>query len=90
MERLYIYTGAFAVIGLSVGGPATRSLAAGDHSIPILLMAIGGAGMTVTAVYEALETDPEEFIASAISIFALVGAACLTLLGTVLSAISGA
>ena len=53
-------------------------------------MAIGGAGMTVTAVYEALETDPEEFIASAISIFALVGAACLTLLGTVLSAISGA
>jgi len=43
MERLYIYTGTFAVIGASLGGPATRSLIAGDHSIPILLMAIGGA-----------------------------------------------
>jgi hypothetical protein len=90
MERLYIYTGSFVVIGVSVGGPATRSLAAGDYSIPILLVAIGGAGMVVNAVYEALITDPKEFTVSAVSIFAVVGAACLALLGTVLSAVSGA
>jgi CBS-domain-containing membrane protein len=89
MERLYICTGAFAVIGASLGGPATRSLIAGDRSIPILLMAIGGVGMIVTAVYESLRTDPEEFTISAITLFALVGAACMAVLGTILSAISG-
>ena len=90
MKRLYIYTGSFVVIGGSVGGPATRSLAAGDYSIPILLMTIGGAGMIANAVYKALKTDPEEFTASALSTFGLVGAACLAVLGTVLSAVSGA
>ena len=86
MKRLYIYTGSFIVIGGSVGGPATRSLAAGEYSIPILLMTIGGAGMIANAVYKALKTDPEEFTASALSTFALAGAACLA----VLSAVSGA
>jgi hypothetical protein len=52
-------------------------------------MAIGGAGMIVTAVYESLRTDPEEFTTSAITLFALVGAACMAVLGTILSAISG-
>ena len=63
MEDLYIYTGSFAVIGASIGGPAVGSLIAGDRSIPILLMAIGGAGMLATAGYELLRTDPEEFTA---------------------------
>lgn len=89
MEDLYIYTGSFAVIGTSVGGPAVNSLIAGDRSIPILLMAIGGSGMLVITGYESLRTDPKEFTAPAIGLLVLVGAACLTLFGTILSAVTG-
>ncbi|TKX81619.1 hypothetical protein [Halorubrum sp. SD626R] len=89
MEDLYIYTGSTAVIGASVGGPAVSSFFAGDRSIPILLMAIGGCGMLVSAGYSLLRTDPEEFTASAASLLLLVAAACLALLETVLSAVSG-
>ncbi|MDS0293084.1 hypothetical protein [Halogeometricum luteum] len=90
MERLYVYSGALAVIGVSVGSPAVRSLAAGDRSIPVLLVAVGGGWMVVGAVYESLRTDPDEFRVPAAVLFALVGAACLSLLGTLLSALSGA
>ena len=86
MEDLYIYTGSSAVIGASIGGPAVGSLIAGDRSIPILLMAIGGAGMLATAGYELLRTDPEEFTAPAIALLVLAGSACLSFLGTILSA----
>ncbi|VTT85389.1 hypothetical protein DM2_271 [Halorubrum sp. DM2] len=89
MERLYVFNGAFAVIGLSIGVPAARSLAAGDHGIGVLLMAVGGVGLVATAGYESLRTDPEEFTASGGALLLLIGAACLTLLGTVLSEISG-
>ena len=89
MEDLYVYTGSFVVIGASIGGPAAGSFIAGDRSIPILLMAIGGGGMLAIAGYESLQTDPEEFAASPIVLLVLVGAACLTLLGTVLSAVTG-
>ena len=89
MERLYIYNGALAVIGFSLGFPAVRSLIDGDHSIPVLLLAIGGGGMIVTAGYESLRTDPEEFNISATALFAVVGAACVILLGTILSTVSG-
>ena len=89
MEDLYVYTGSFVVIGGSIGGPAVGSLIAGDRSIPILLMAIGGGGMLAVAGYESLRTDPEEFTTSPIALLMLVGAACLTLLGTVLSAVTG-
>ncbi|MFC7187237.1 hypothetical protein [Halorubrum yunnanense] len=85
MEDLYIYTGSFVVIGASIGGPAVGSLIAGDRGIPILLMAIGGAGMLATGGYELLRTDPEEFTASAIVLLVLVGSACLSFLGTILS-----
>ena len=89
MEDLYVYNGSFVVIGTSIGGPAVASLIAGDRSIPILLMAIGGGGMIAIAGYESLRTDPEEFTASPIALLTLVGAACLTLLGTVLSTVGG-
>jgi len=88
MEDLYIYTGSFVVIGASIGGPAVGSLIAGNHSTPILLMAIGGGGMLAIAGYESLRTDPEEFTVSAITLLMLVGAACLTLFGTILSAVT--
>ena len=43
--------------------------------------------MLAIAGYESLQTDPEEFTASPIVLLMLVDAACLTLLGTVLSAV---
>jgi len=89
MEDLYIYTGSFVVIGASIGGPAVGSLIAGDHSIPILLMAVGGAGMLATAGYELIRTDPEEFTAPLIALLVLAGSACLSFLGTILSAMGG-
>ena len=52
-------------------------------------MAIGGAGMLAVAGYESIQTDPEEFTPPPIVLLALVGAACLTLLGTVLPAVTG-
>jgi ABC-type transport system involved in cytochrome c biogenesis permease component len=50
-------------------------------------MAIGGAGMLATAGYELLRTDPEEFSTSAMVLLVLAGSACLSFLGTILSAI---
>ena len=84
MERLYLYDGALAVIGLALGLPAARSLLAGDRAVPTLLLAFGGVALVVSAGYESLRTDPDEFTAPAWALFALVGAACLSLLGAVL------
>lgn len=89
MEDLYIYTGSIAVVGASVGGPAMRSLVVGNRSIPILLMAIGGGGMLVTAGYKSLRTDSEDFTVPAARLLLIIAAACLSLLGTILSAVSG-
>ena len=89
MERLYVYNGALAVIGLSLGLPAMSTLVAGNYSIPVLLMAIGGCGTIVGAGYESLRTDPSEFTISAAALFALVGAAFISLLGALLSELSG-
>lgn len=89
MERLHVYSGALAVIGLSIGLPAVRSLAAGEHGIPTLLVVVGGGWTVVGAVYESLRTDPDEFRIPAAVLLVLVGAAGLSLLGTLLSALSG-
>jgi uncharacterized membrane protein YjjP (DUF1212 family) len=89
MQRLYIYNGALAVIGASLGGPAVRSLMAGDWGISLLLMTIGGCGMILGAGYESLRTDPNEFTISTGLLILLVGAACMSLLGTLLSVASG-
>jgi len=87
MKRLYVYNGAFAVIGLSIGFQATLSVFSGEYSLPILLMLSGGSGMVLIAIYESLQTDPDEFRISAAALFGVIGAACLTLLGTILSAV---
>lgn len=85
MERLYIYNSALAVVGLSVGFPAAQPIISGNYSISTLLMGIGGSGMIIGAGYESLRTNPDEFNVSATALFTVVGAACVSLLGTVLS-----
>jgi hypothetical protein len=87
MERLYLYSAAMAIIGLSIGSPAALSVFSGDRSVPLLLMTIGGVGMVATAGYEVVRCDPAEFEIPGRVLFVVVGAACLSLLGTVLSVV---
>ncbi len=85
MERLYIYTIANAVIGLCLFVPAAQSVVAGEYSIPILLLTVGGGGMVSGAIYQSLRRNPEEFDFPAGRLLLLVGFACLAVLATVLS-----
>ena len=84
MKRLYVYDGALLVIGVSFGLPAILSLGAGQSSIPLWLMAVGGGGMVVTALYEAVTTDPDSYSANTYALFGLVFAAVLSLVSTVI------
>lgn len=89
MQRLYIRNGALAVVGASLGAPAVRSVIAGDWSIPILLMTIGGCGLVLGAVYQLLRVDPDDFTVSTSMLVLNIGAACLAFFGALLSAASG-
>jgi uncharacterized membrane protein YjjP (DUF1212 family) len=89
MQRLYIYNAALVIVGASLGGPAVRSIIAGEWSISILLMTIGGCGLVLGAVYQSLRTDPDDFTVSTSMLVLNIGAACLALFGTLLSAASG-
>ena len=88
MQRLYIYNAALAIVGASLGGPAVRSIIAGDWGISILLMTIGGCGLVLGAVYQSLQTDPDDFNLSTGMLVLNIGAACLALFGTLLFAAS--
>ena len=87
MQRLYIYDGALVVIGATLGVPAVRSVTTGVWSLPLLLMTVGGCGLVLAAGSHSVRTDPDEFTVSTRQLALNVGAACLALLGTVLSAV---
>jgi hypothetical protein len=85
MNRLYVYNGAIAVIGLCLFVPAVVSITAGEYSIPILLLTVGGGGMVSSAIYRSLRDDHEEFNISAGWLLLMIGVACLSVFGTILS-----
>ncbi|SDY14575.1 hypothetical protein [Halobellus clavatus] len=85
MNRLYMYNSAIAVIGLCLFVPAVVSIAAGEYSIPILLLTVGGGGMVSGAIYRSLRDDHEEFNISVGWLLLMIGLACLSVFGTVLS-----
>jgi|GEM_PF-4949878 len=85
MERLYVYEGALAAIGLSVAVQAAVSLDGGDPSLGTVLMVVGGIGAVVGASYDVVRRDPATFDASAGAVFALVLAAAVSLLGALLN-----
>jgi hypothetical protein len=85
VRRRHVYHGALATVGLCLGLPAAWSLGAGDRSVPIALMAVGGLGTAVGAGYESLRTDGVDV--SAARLLVLVGAASLGLVATVLSVV---
>ena len=88
MRRLYIHSATLAVIGVSLGGPAVRSLIAGEWGISILLMTIGGWGLVFGAGYQSLRTDPDKFNISTGLLVVNIVAACMAVLGTLLFAVS--
>jgi hypothetical protein len=85
MNRLYIYNGAIAVIGLCLFVPAVVSIAADEYSIPILLLTVGGGGMVSGAIYRSLRVDQEEFNISVGWLLLMIGLACLSVFATGLS-----
>ena len=84
MQRFYVYYGSFTVIGVSIGLKATLALRAGQSSIPLWLMAVGGGGMVVTAVYEVVTTDPDSYSINTYVLFGLIFAALISLASTVI------
>jgi Zn-dependent protease len=85
MDRLHVYHGSLAVVGLCLFVPAARSVAAGEVGLPTLLATAGGGGLVVAALYESMRADPEAFRPSAARLLLVVGAACLAVLGTALA-----
>ena len=84
MERLYVYQGAFAVLGVSFLLNASAAFAAGEWDLVPVIFGISGSGLVLSSGFESIRTDPSEFTISAGSLFVMVGAACLSLLLTVL------
>lgn len=85
MERLYIYNSTIAVIGLCMFVPAAQLIVAGEYSLPILLLTIGGGGMVTGAIYRSIRPESEEFTPSAARLLLLIGLTCLSVLVTVIS-----
>jgi hypothetical protein len=85
---LYLYSGTVVVIGVSIGFDAALDLVAGQSSIPLWLMAVGGGGMVVEAVYKTVTTDPDDFSINTYALFGLLFAALLSLASVILQLVS--
>ncbi len=90
MERMYLYNGALAVLGLSFLLNASATFVAGEWSVTSLLFAVSGGGMILGAGYESLRTDPAEFSISAGALVVIIGCACLSLVAIVLDIVFSA
>lgn len=77
------------IIGAAFAVPAVQSIMTDAWSIPLLLSTIAGCGVILTAVYRMMQTDPDEFTVSTRMLALHIGAACLVVLGTLLSTVFG-
>ncbi|GAA0652031.1 hypothetical protein [Salarchaeum japonicum] len=82
MERLYVYDGALALIGLSV---IVQTAVTGDNAALTAFVAVSGGAMVVGAGYDALRRDPAEFAVPAGAVLALVVAAGIAVCGALLN-----
>lgn len=88
MQRLYVYNGALAIIGVSLGLGPVLTLKNGESSIVLWLMAVSGGGMVVGAVYESMTTDPDSYSINTSALLGLVFAALLALASIVIRLVS--
>lgn len=84
MRRHRVYHAALGLLGVVMGGPALRSLLDGTSSIPVVLLAVGGCGMALTACYELVTGDPSEFEIGSLGYWGILFAVALTLVGATL------
>ncbi|OYR57028.1 hypothetical protein DJ83_18125 [Halorubrum ezzemoulense] len=84
MKQLYLYHGAFAVLGLSFLLHAVASYVVGDWGFVPLIFAVSGSGLILSSSYESLCPDPSKFAVSAGALFLIGSAACLSLILNVL------
>ena len=88
MERLYLYHGAFAVLGMSFLLNASAAFVAGAWGLVPLTFGISGGGLILSAGYESLRTDPAEWTISAGALFLIGGTASLSLVLTAVDVVS--
>lgn len=88
VNRALLYHGSWLVVGVCTAVPALLSIRAGEFGIGTLLMAVGGVGLVLGVGYERRFRDAPDPELPAGVLFALVFAAALTLVGTVLSALA--
>jgi hypothetical protein len=85
MDRLYVYNGTTAVIGLCLLVSGVQSVVTGGHTIPALFVIVSSGAMVSGAVYSSVRTDPEAFSFPAARLVLLVTLACLAVVTTALS-----
>ncbi len=73
MKRLYIYNVALAIVGASLGGPAVANYCHGEGYLKIAYD-YGGCGLVLGAVYQSLQTDPDDFNLSTSMLVLNIGA----------------
>lgn len=84
MERLSVYIGTFAIVGIVFGLNALALFATGEWGLPALLIATGSVVMITGAAYESVSTDPAAFEISSTELLVILVGGCLSLIGTVL------
>ncbi|SFS87505.1 hypothetical protein [Halostagnicola kamekurae] len=84
MERLSIYNGLFAIIGILFGLNALALFVTGEWGLPALLVAVGSVVMITGAVNELVSTDPPALEISSTELLVVFVGGCMILIGTVL------
>ncbi|ODR83063.1 hypothetical protein BG842_22060 [Haladaptatus sp. W1] len=88
MNRFYLFHISMLFAGAALGIPALVSAITGEQSISIVLQAAGGCGIAVGAIYEVFSKDPAEFTVGKYTVWTLVLAALLIVLGGAIRLVS--
>ncbi|WP_435080016.1 hypothetical protein [Halococcus sp. AFM35] len=81
VRRLYVRTGAFMILGLSLGLDAALDLWVGESGILLWIVVFSGFLTVVGAAYEALTGDPDEHKINGYWLALIIFGALLTLTG---------
>jgi fatty acid desaturase len=88
VDRLYIWSGLMAVIGLSTLLSSAASILAGSGSIGNWMMVIGGGALVFVVGWEVRHRNPAEFSKSTYWFVVLAFAALLSLVGSLMTVFS--
>lgn len=83
VRRLYILTGTFAMIGMSIGLDAALDIQAGESGILLWIVLLSGLLMMAGAAYGTVTGNPDEYKIDGYRIILLLLAALLSFTGLV-------